>query len=143
MPIRVPSDEWSAIPRAPTMLAIGARTRAATSCSLVAAISPPIASCMRVCSGRRQSRRRLAGGAKPSRNATPLNVPSSATASEPSDPSSPTARDKTSAAVSTVDANASICILLRATDASSRPARQRRMATMLSSNDQCTRKATT
>ncbi len=71
----------------------------------------------------------------------PLIVAISATTSALGDMSSPAASEETSATVSAVAANASICIRFRATDASVRPARQRRIATMVSSTDQWTRNA--
>ena len=72
--IRDPSTASSAMPRAPTMRAIDGNTRSATSCSFVADINSPIASCICRCSGRRQRSRSPLGGAKPSMNATALNV---------------------------------------------------------------------
>jgi hypothetical protein len=45
--------------------------------------------------------------------------------------------------VSAEEANASIRMRLRATDASARPARQSRIATIVNSTDQWTRNATT
>ena len=144
VPIRVPSVASRAIPRAPTILAIGGSTRSATSFSLVAAISSTIASCMRSCSGRRQSRRRVAGGAKPSRNATPLTLPISVTTSgaqrhlvtggERGDERDRQRRRQRARA----SASASAPPMPRL-----RPARQRRIATMVSSTDQWTRNATT
>ena len=134
--IRDPSGRSTATPRAPTIRAIDGSTRSATSCSLVADINSPIASCIRRCSGRRQRSRRPPGGAKPSMNATALSVARSAIASARGESSSAPAAASTSAAVIAVDAIASISIRRRATVASVRPARHRRTATISSSTDQ-------
>ena len=63
--IRVPSARSTATPRAPTIRAIAGSTRSATSCSLVADISSPMASCIRRCSGRRHRSRRPFGRREP------------------------------------------------------------------------------
>ena len=141
--IRVPSARSTAMPRAPTIRAIAGSTRSATSCSLVADISSPMASCIRRCSGRRQRSRRPFGGANPSMNATALNVARSPVTRASTESSSPPAAATTSAAVRAADATASISIRRRATVASVRPARHRRTATISSNTDQWMMKATT
>jgi hypothetical protein len=132
----------SATARAPTIAAIGGRTRSDTSSAVVAVIRSAIASCTRRCSGRRQIARSAAGGARPSRKVRPLTVPRSAIAAETAEPSSGAVPARRSAAVIAAAPKANICIRLRETPRCVRPARQSRYVTTIVSTLKCTRNPT-
>jgi len=139
-----PSPSSTAAPRAPTIAAVGATTRAATSAGVVASvIRPRIASWSFVCSALRQEARTGAGGASPSRNPAALTSPSTAATTAAAESFEPWNAVPMIATVIAADANDSMRIRLLATPGWPRPARQSRTDTTTDRTVQCIRNAST
>ena len=94
--------------------------------AVVAPISSAIAACRRAVSGRLQAVRRIAGGARPIRNARALTLESSVETSDVAEPSEVPLTLTSRASVIVAAATASNRIRFRGTLASPRPAVQRR-----------------